>query len=81
MELVDLLQTSTTLNRMSWNAIVVVAGVLLGLAVLFWLARRWVRRHPAVLCPNCQLNHPRYCHLPMRPKAIVCEDYTPKGRH
>ena len=44
---------------------------------------RWVRR-PSVgrkrfLCDGCAYNHPSSCRMPMRPHAILCEDFVPKG--
>jgi hypothetical protein len=45
--------------------------------------RRWMRRprlgRQRFLCDDCAYNHPGSCRMPMRPHAILCEDYVPKG--
>jgi hypothetical protein len=51
---------------------------------LNWLDRlfgrfrgRMTRRR--FLCDTCAYNHPNACRMSMRPNAILCEDYVPKG--
>ena len=49
----------------------------------FGSIKRWLKRgrygRRRFLCDTCAYNHPGSCRMPMRPNAILCEDYVTKG--